>query len=96
MDRLELSVHFTRNDEDGSFAFVFPCKERLQVTADDVERSRPLRDMIESAATSGETTVMFLSSLELSHFHVWAAAVEPDSPVFQADAEGIKRALEVR
>ena len=95
MDRLELSVQFTCQDDEQSYLFVFPCEERLQVLGTDVERSRPLRDMLESAAASGET-IMFPSGVELSHFHVWAAAVQPDSPVFHTDAESMKRALEVR
>ena len=49
-----------------------------------------------SAANCVDTTIPFLSSVELSHFHIWAAAVQLDSQVFQADAERIKRALEVR
>ena len=49
-----------------------------------------------SAANCVDTTIPFLSSVELSHFHIWAAAVQPDSPDFQADAERMKRALEVR
>ena len=96
MDESELSVQFTCNEDNGSYMFEFPCGERLQVPDNDVGRSRPLCDMIESAATSGETTIPFLSCVELSHFHTWAAAVQPDSPVFQANAERIKRALEVR
>ena len=78
-----------------SYVFEFPCGDRLYVLDDDVERSRPLRDMIVGAATSGETTIPFPSSVELSHFHIWAAAVQPDSPVFQADAETTHRSLEV-
>ena len=94
MDRSELSVQIIcKND---SYVFEFPCGDRLYVLDDDVERSRPLRDMIVGAATSGETTIPFPSSVELSHFHIWAAAVQADSPVFQPDAERMKRALEVR
>ena len=96
MDTLELTVQFECNEDDGIHVFVFPCKERLQVKLDDVERSRPLIDMLESAATSGETTITFPSSVKLSHFHIWAAAVQPDSPVFQADAHALRRSLEVR
>ena len=42
MDRSELSVQFTCNDEDGFYIFQFPWGERLQVQEADVERSRPL------------------------------------------------------
>ena len=95
MDSLKLSVQFTCNEDDGSYVFVFPWKERLQVPRKDIERSVPLRDMIESAATCEETTITFPSSVELSHFQTWAAAVQPGSPVFQANAEGIERSLVV-
>ena len=94
MERVELSVHFQCKEDDSSYLFLFPCGERIQVPENNVERKLPLRDMLESAANCGDTTIPFLSSVELSHFHIWAAAVHPDSPVFQADAERMKRALE--
>ena len=94
--RVELSVEFESNKHDGSYVFHLPCGGRLQLSEHDVNRSRPLRDMMESAATYRDTTITFPSSLELSHFHIWAAAVQPGSTVFQADAKGMKRCLEVR
>ena len=96
MERVELSVHFQCKEDDGSYLFLFPRGERIQVPENDVERSLPLRDMLESAANCGDTTIPFPSSVEISHFHIWAAAVQPDSPVFHADAKRMKRALELR
>ena len=95
MGRCELSVQFTCNEDTASYVFKFPCGERLQVPHDYVERSRPLRDMIEGAATSGDTTIPFPSTVELSHFHIWADAVQPDSSALQGDAKGMERSLEV-
>ena len=96
MERVELSVHFQCKEDDGSHLFLFPRGGRIQVPENVVERSLLLRDMLESAANCGDTTIPFPASVELSHFHIWAAAVQPDSPVLQADAERMKRALEVR
>lgn len=96
MPSFELSVQFTYTKDDDTYTFVFPCGERLHVIHEEVERSQPLSDMIDSATTSGETTIPFPSSAELSQFHIWAATVHPDSEVFDADAESIKRSLEVR
>ena len=70
MERVELSVHFQCKEDDGSYLFLFPRGERIQVPENDVERSLPLRDMLESAANCGDTTIPFPSSVELSHFHI--------------------------
>ena len=83
-----LSVQFTCNEEDSSHLFEFPGGKRLQVPDEDLQRSCPLRDLIETAATSGETTITFPSRVELSNFRIWAAAIQPDSPVFRSDARG--------
>ena len=96
MERVEPSVHFQCKEDDGSYLFLFPRGERIQIPENDVERSLPLREMLESAANFGDTTIPFPSSVELSHFHNWAGAVHPDSSVIQADAERMHRALKVR
>ena len=46
MHRSELSVQFTCIEDDGSYIFLFPCGERLQVPEGDVQRRFPLRDML--------------------------------------------------
>ena len=89
-------VRFASNEEDSSIDFQWPDGAQLQVSADDVDRSHPLRDMLDSTVASEETTITFPSDVELSHFHAWAVAVQPDSPVFKAGAEELKLCLEVR
>ena len=66
MERVELSVHFQCKEDDGSYLFPFPRGERIQVPENDVERSFPLRYMLESVANCGDTTIPFPSSVELS------------------------------
>ena len=63
MEKVELSVHFQCKDDDGSYLSLFPRGERIQVPENDVERSLPLRDMLESAANCGDTTIQFPSSV---------------------------------
>ena len=89
-------VRFACNEEDGSCNFQWPDGAQLHVSADALDGSRPLRDMLDSAVASEESSIMFPSDVELSYFHTWAAAVQPDSPIFKAGAEELKWCLEVR
>ena len=57
MERVEPSVHFQCKEDDGSYLFLFPRGERIQVPENDVERSFPLRYMLESVANCGDTTI---------------------------------------
>ena len=89
-------LRFACNEEDGSYDFHWPEGAQLRVSSYAVGRSRPLRDMLDSAVASEETTIAFPSDVELSYFHTWASAVQPDSPVFEAGAEELNRCLEVQ
>ena len=89
-------VRFACNDEDGSYGFQWPDGVQLHVSAHAVNRDRPLRDMLDSTVASEETTITFPSDVELSHFHTWAAAVQPDSHIFEAGPEELNQCLEVR
>ena len=89
-------VHFEGSEEDGSYLLLFPGGEQLQVTADDVGRSRLLRDLLDSAVEAGETTLTFPSCVELSHLRTWATAVQPDSVVLRENAETMGKCLVVR
>lgn len=90
-----LVVRFANNEEDGSYDFLCPDGAELHVSADDVGRSRPLRDMLESAVTCEEATITFPSAAELSHFLTWAAAVQPGSTFFKEGPEDLEKCLEV-
>ena len=89
-------VHFEGSEEDGSYLLLFPGGEQLQVTADDVGRSRLLRDLLGSAVEAGEATLTFPSCVELSHLRTWAAALQPNSVTLQGDAESMGKCLVVR
>ena len=89
-------VHFEGSEEDGSYLLLFPGGEQLQVTADDVGRSRLLRDLLGSAVEAGEATLTYPLCVELSHLRTWAAAVQPDSVMLQEHADSMGKCLVVR
>lgn len=89
-------VHFIFRDGEGNYHFQFPGGARVQAAAQDVKRSRPLCQLIDSAAASGETYITFPTNSELLHLYLWAAALQLDASTFQADAEGFRKCFEVR
>lgn len=88
-------VHFSLSDDEGSCLFQFPGGAQLQVSTQDVERSCPLRNMLDSTAASEETSIALPTDSELSHLHNWATAVQTDSPAFQSVAKGFQQYIEV-
>jgi hypothetical protein len=67
-------VHFDLKDEERLVEFRFPDGQRMTASVEDVARSAPLQDMLDSAAASGESILTFPSAVECSHMQHWCQA----------------------
>jgi hypothetical protein len=68
-------VYFEPKDVEGLVEFRFPDGQRMMASTEDVARSAPLQDVLDSVAASGESILTFPSAVECSHLQHWCQAV---------------------
>jgi hypothetical protein len=90
-----LVVHFLVKEEEGLLQLRFAVGP-LVVQSEDVARSGPLQDMLDSATDSGSTTLTLPSTMQALYLQLWAEAVQPGEEVFQEGADRLAQCLEVR
>jgi hypothetical protein len=88
-------VHFDLNDAEGLVEFRFPDEQRMTASSDDVARSAPLQDMLDSAAASDESILTFPSAVECSHLQHWCQAVQVAAGELPQAPGSIVQCLEV-
>jgi hypothetical protein len=93
MEGTSTVVHFLVKDAEGVVEFTFPDGSSLIATAEDVARSTPLQDMIDSAAG---TSLTLPSSTQCMYLKHWAEAVQPGSGVLNESAGRLAQCLVVR
>jgi hypothetical protein len=88
-------VQFLVKDEEGLLQLSFPDSPDMTVALEDVARSGPLKDMLDSATASGSTTFTLPSTTQALYLQLWAEAVKPGEEVLQEGADRLARYMEV-
>jgi hypothetical protein len=88
-------VHFELQDEEGLVEFRFPDEACMSASTDDVARSMPLQDMLDSATASGDTTLTLPSAVECRHLWQWCQAVQVGAGELPQEPGSIVQCLEV-
>jgi hypothetical protein len=88
-------VCFVFKDEDDAVEFKFPEGSCMEVSTEDVGRSCPLQDMLDSASASGDSTLTLPSAVECTHLQHCCETVRLSGGEFPSDAGRIVQCQEV-